>query len=115
MAVVPVLAALVIAAATTEDPAVDGSGGFSLISFFTTNFESVGGWSLFIGLCLFIVAGSVFEWWVPGRRHRRVEAAAAEQSKTLATTVDLLKDAQVANEITTHFFEKTVPTRGESV
>lgn len=108
------LAALVIAAATTEDPAVDG-GGFSLISFFTTNFESVGGWSLFIGLCLFIVAGSVFEWWVPGRRHRRVEAAAAEQSKTLATTVDLLKDAQVANEITKHFFEKTVPTRGEPV
>ena len=92
-----------------------GDGGFSIPSFFTTNFESVGGWSLFIGLCLFITVGNFLEWWVPGRRHRRVEAAAAEQSKTLANAVEALKEQTQANEITKHFFEKTVPKRGEPV
>lgn len=112
MTAVAVVAALGLAA--TADQSAD-VGGFSLVSFFTTNFSEVGGWSLFVGLCLLIVAGAFFEIWVPGRRLRRVEEAAAKQSETLATTVDLLKDAQVANEITKHFFEKTVPKRGEPV
>lgn len=92
-----------------------GDGGFSIPSFFTTNFESVGGWSLFIGLCLFITVGNFLEWWVPGRRHRRVEAVAEEQSKTLASVAEALKEQTQANEITKHFFEKTVPKRGEPV
>lgn len=101
--------------ATAAGTAVDGAGdgGFSIPGFFTTNFESAGGWSLFIGLCLFITVGNFLEWWVPGRRHRRVEAAAAKQSETLAATVELLKEQTTANEITKHFFEKTVPKRGE--
>lgn len=108
------MAALVHAAASVTT-AVDGAGdgGFSIPNFFTTNFESVGGWSLFIGLCLFITVGNFLEWWVPGRRHRRVEAAAAEQSKTLASVAEALKEQTQANEITKHFFEKTVPKRGE--
>lgn len=107
-------AALLRAAAATTS-AVDGAGdgGFSIPGFFTTNFESIGGWSLFIGLCLFITVGNFLEWWVPGRRYRRLEATAAEQSKTLASTVELLKEQTTANEITKHFFEKTVPKRGE--
>lgn len=87
--------------------------GFSFPSFFSANWAQIGGWSLFIGLCLLIVVGAFREWWVPGPRHRRVESAAAEQSKTLSTTVDLLKEQTQANEITKYFFETTVPKRGE--
>lgn len=107
-----------IAAATLVLAVVDQPtdlGGLNPVSFFTTNFAEIGGWSLFIGLCILIVIGAFFETWVPGKRFRRVEAAAAEQSKTLAATVDLLGQAQIANEITKHFFEKTVPKRGEPV
>ena len=104
-----------IASSATPVAGSTGDGGFSIPGFFTTNFESVGGWSLFIGLCLFITVGNFLEWWVPGRRHRRVEAAAAEQSKTLASVAEALKEQTRANEITKHFFEKTVPNRGEPV
>ena len=106
-------ALLHIAASAKPVVGSTGDGGFSIPSFFTTNFESVGGWSLFIGLCLFITVGNFLEWWVPGRRHRRVEAAALEQSKTLANAVEALKEQTQANEITKLFFEKTVPKRGE--
>lgn len=98
-------AATVITLAATET--------VPFIGWFTTNWDKVGGWSLFIGLCVFIVAGAVFEWWVPGRRYRRLEVSSDAQSKTLANTVELLKDQTQANEITKHFFEKTVPKRGE--
>ena len=82
-------------------------------SFFNFDWADVGGWSLFIGLCLFIVVGSVREWWVPGRTHRRVVDSAAEQSRTLSQAMDALREQTQANEITKHFFEKTVPKRGE--
>lgn len=98
-------------ATTTVDGA--GDGGFSIPGFFTTNFESVGGWSMFIGLCLFITVGNFLEWWVPGRRYRRLEVTAAEQSKALNSAVELSKELATGNEITKHFFEKTVPKRGE--
>ena len=109
------LTAALLSVAASATTAVDGAGdgGFSVPGFFTTNFESIGGWSLFIGLCLFITVGNFLEWWVPGRRHRRVEAAALEQSKTLANAVEALKEQTQANEITKLFFEKTVPKRGE--
>lgn len=90
------------------DPATDG---FSIPGFFTTNFESVGGWSLFIGLCLFIVFGSFREWWVPGARYRRLEEAAKLQSETLSTTAATLEKQVTANEITKYFFEETAPKR----
>lgn len=109
-----VVTAVILAAA---DTAVDGTGdgGFSIPGFFTTNFETTGGWSLFIGLCLFITVGNFLEWWVPGQRYRRLEASAAEQSKALNSAVELSKELATANEITKHFFEKTVPKRGEPV
>lgn len=93
--------------------AESATDGVPLFSFFGVNWETVGGWSLFIGLCLFITVGNFLEWWVPGRRFRRLEVSAAEQSKILATTVDALREQTQANEITKHFFEKTVPKRGE--
>ena len=109
------LTAALIRITTSATSAVDntGDGGFSIPSFFTTNFEAVGGWSLFIGLCLFITIGNFLEWWVPGRRYRRLEVTAADQSKALNSAVELSKELAQANEITKHFFEKTVPKRGE--
>jgi hypothetical protein len=98
-----------IASLVAVDAAVDG---FSVPTFFGTDWQTVGGWSLFVGLCLAIVVGAAFEWWVPGRRHRRVEESAAKQAQLLAETVELLKDQTMANEITKDFFEKTVPKRG---
>lgn len=106
----PVALAL-LAMATDTTPVADS--GFSWPGFFSTNWDRIGGWSLFIGMCIFITVGNILEWWVPGRRYRRLEATAAQQSETLATTVEALKEQTQANEITKHFFEKTIPTRGE--
>lgn len=95
-----------IAAATA-----DTGGGFNIPSFFTTNFESIGGFSLFIGLCLFIVVGSFMEWWVPGKRYRKLEESSAKQAEQLSVTVNLLKDQTLANEITKDFFLKVGKAR----
>lgn len=98
-----------IAAAAVSDPSSDGGLGFP--GFFSTNWGNVGGWSLFIGLCLFIVIGAFREWWVPGARYRRLEDAAKLQSETLSTTAGTLDKQVTANEITKHFFEETAPKR----
>lgn len=88
-------------------------GAITIPGWFSVNWDRVGGWSLFIALCLLIVIGAFREWWVPGGRFRRLEASAEKQSETLANTVVSLREQTQANEITKHFFEKTVPTRGE--
>lgn len=84
-----------------------------LTAILTRDWAAVGGWSLFIGLCLLIVLGAFREGWVPGARYRRLEASA----KLLAeANVELTKqNGQLitANEITKHFFEETTPKRGE--
>ena len=79
----------------------------------TRDWASVGGWSLFVGLCLLIVLGAFREWWVPGGRYRRLVDAAEKQSETLNTTATALEKQVVANEITKRFFEETIPKRGE--
>lgn len=84
-----------------------------LPSFFGMDWDRIGGWSLFIGLCLFIVIGAFREWWVPGGRFRRLEDAASAQSEILKTTVAALDKQVTANEITKHFFEETTPKRRE--
>ena len=84
-----------------------------ITAFLTRDWAALGGWSLFVMLCLFIVIGSFREWWVPGPRYRRLEISADEQSKTLTNVSEALREQTQANEITKHFFEKTVPKRGE--
>ena len=91
--------------------AADETDPFTAI--LTRDWASVGGWSLFVGLCLLIVLGAFREWWVPGCRYRRLEDAAEKQSETLNTTATALEKQVVANEITKHFFEETIPKRGE--
>lgn len=89
------------------------SGTIPVPSFFNMDWDRIGGWSLFIGMCLFVVVGAFREWWVPGARYRRLEEAAKAQSETLSTTVNALDKQVTANEITKHFFEETTPKRRE--
>lgn len=85
-----------------------------LTAVLTRDWAAVGGWSLFLGLCILIVLGAFREWWVPGRRYTRLEASASKllESNNLLTTQN--GQLIVANEITTHFFKETIPKRGEA-
>ena len=74
---------------------------------------AVGGWSLFIGLGVSIIWLVLSERLVPGKAHlRQIEA----NEKLLAANEALTtQNGQLitANEITKHFFQETVPKRGE--
>lgn len=83
-----------------------------LVALFNRDFTEVGGWSLFIGLCLFIVIGSFREWWVPGPTHRRLDEAASKTSQANDELIRQNGQLIKANEITKHFFEETTPKRG---
>ncbi|WP_291053749.1 hypothetical protein [Herbiconiux sp.] len=100
------MTALIMAALVAE-------GADPVTALLTRDWAALGGWSLFIGLCLAVVLGAFREGWVPGARYRRLEASA----KLLAeANVELTKqNGQLitANEITKHFFEETTPKRGE--
>jgi len=84
------------------------------ITFFARNWTDVGGWSLFVGLALFIVVGAVREWWVPGKRARRTEEAAKQSADALAQAMTQNGQLITSNEITKHFFEETTPKRGDT-
>lgn len=79
----------------------------------TRNWTDVGGWSLFIGLCVLIVAGAFREWWAPGGRIRKLEELVAKQAETIAALTSQNGQLVTANEISKYFFEETVPKRGE--
>lgn len=98
--------------ATNTIPTV-ATGSDPVTAILTRDWAALGGWSLFIGLCLLIVIGAFREWWVPGGRYRRLEDAATKQSDTLATTATALDKQVTANEIVKHFFEETTPKRRE--
>jgi uncharacterized membrane protein len=93
----------VVLAVTAPDP---------LTALFTRDWAAVGGWSLFIGLALFIVIGAFREAWVPGARFRRLEEAATKSAETLSKAMEQNGQLITANEITKHFFEETTPKRG---
>ena len=74
---------------------------------------AVGGWSLFIGLGLFIVWSVLSERLVTGKAFtRQIEA---NQKLLDANEALTTQNGQLitANEITKHFFQETVPKRGE--
>lgn len=83
-----------------------------ITAILTRDWISVGTWSLLLSTWISVLLGAVREWWVPGRRYRRLE----ESSKALTqANAELLKqNGQLitANEITKHFFEETVPKKG---
>lgn len=82
-----------------------------ITAILTRDWAALGGWSLFLSLCLLIVLGAFREWWVPGGRYKRLEISSKTQSDLLSTTVGLLEKQTTANEITKHFFEETTPKR----
>ena len=92
----------------------DSPGDDIFTDILQRDWAAAGGWSLFIGLCIFLVIGAFFEKWVPGGRYRRLEASAERTS--LANDELRKQNGQLitANEITKHFFEETTPKRGES-
>lgn len=85
-----------------------------ITAFLTRDWAALGGWSLFIGLCILIVVGAFRETWVPGARASRAEEAAKLANESLAKVVAQNGQLITANEITRHFFEETAPKRGES-
>lgn len=84
-----------------------------ITSILNRDWVDVGGWSLFIALGLYIIVGSVREWWVPGARYRRLEISAEKMADANAELLKQNGQLVTANEITKHFFEETVPKRGE--
>ena len=78
------------------------------------DWAAVGGWSLFIGLGLFIVWSVLSERLVTGKAFtRQIEA---NQKLLDANDALTTQNGQLitANEITKHFFQETVPKRGEA-
>jgi len=82
-------------------------------AFLTRDWAALGGWSLFVMLCVFIVIGAFREWWVPGGRYRRMETAAKVSADALTDAMRQNGQLITTNEITKHFFEETTPKRGE--
>jgi hypothetical protein len=85
-----------------------------ITAFLTRDWASLGGWSLFIGLALFIVVGAFGERWVPGGRYRRLEESATKLQDALAEALKQNGQLITSNEITKHFFEETTPKRGST-
>lgn len=77
------------------------------------DWAEVGGWSLFIGLCMLIVVGAFREWWVPGARYKRLEDAATLMGEANDKLTTQNGQLITSNEISKYFFEETVPRRGE--
>jgi hypothetical protein len=78
------------------------------------NWGAVTGWSLWIGTVVVVVTGAFREWWVPGRRARRVEAALEKAIDTTKLLAEQNGQLITANEITKFFFEETTPHRDTS-
>lgn len=100
---------------TISQAAVEASGSDPITAFMTRDWAAAGGWSLLIATWIAILMGAVLEKWVPGARYRRLE----ESSIKLANANDelLKQNGQLitGNEITKHFFQETIPKRGEQL
>lgn len=99
--------------ATVVQEIVEASGGDPITALLTRDWAALGGWSLLIATWIAILIGAVRETWVPGARYRRLEESAIKLAD--ANTELLTQNGQLitGNEITKHFFEETVPKRGE--
>lgn len=79
----------------------------------TRDWAAVGGWSLFVMLCIVIVTSFMRGWIVPGSMYRSLETASTLQAQTLSTVSGTLDKQVQANEISSYFFKETAPKRGE--
>lgn len=101
---IPTVLAVLSTVATESDP---------ITALLTRDWAALGGWSLCVTTWFIIVIGAFRETWVPGARYRRLEEASIKM--TDANTELRQQNGQLitANEISKHFFEETVPKRGE--
>ncbi len=104
-AIHPIESAVYTMTATGADP-------FSAI--IARDWAAVGGWSLFVMLCMIIVTSFIRGWIVPGSMYRSLEAASKLQAETLSTLSGTLDKQVQANEISSYFFKETAPKRGEA-
>ena len=104
-AIHPFESAVYTVSATASDP-------FSAI--IARDWAAVGGWSLFVLLCILIVTSFIRGWIVPGSMYRSLEAASKLQAETLSTLSGTLDKQVQANEISSYFFKETAPKRGEA-
>ena len=82
-----------------------------ITAILTRDWAAVGGWSLFVSLAIFMVVGSIREWWVPGRRYRRLEESSIKMADANLLLTEQNGQLITSNEITKHFFEETTPKR----
>lgn len=75
------------------------------------DWAGAGGWGLFTGLVMLIVVGSFREWWVPGGRYQRLEAAAIKSSDALAVALKQNEELIKSNEISKYFFQQLPPPK----
>lgn len=98
---------------------LSAEGADPITAVLTRDWAAAGGWSLFIGLGLFLVVSFFREGIVPGSRYRRLEAQlekVLEINRDFVEANGKLTDQNgmliTANQITAHFFQETVPVRG---
>ena len=84
-----------------------------ITAILTRDWAALGGWSLAVGLGLYVVIALTREWLVPGQRYRRLEEASIKSSDAIDALTKQNGQLIVANQITEHFFKETVPKRGE--
>lgn len=87
-------------------------GSDPITAFITHDWASLGGWSLFIGLCLFAVTGAVREWWVPGARYRRLEEASKKLAEANAALLKQNESLLKGADLTQYFFQEVLPRKG---
>jgi hypothetical protein len=99
----------VTASALTSGVLLDDSNSDPFTAFFDHDWASVGGWSLFVSLVLFVVVGSFREWWVPGPRNKRNEALILTQQNLIKQLADQVTKLTESNEFTKYVMEQVVP------
>lgn len=90
------------------------ANGDPITAVLTRDWAAVGGWSLFVMLCILIVTSFMRGWIVPGSMYRSLETASKLQAETLSTLSGTLDKQVQANEISSYFFKETAPKRGEA-
>lgn len=102
---------MVVAAIMTI--ATASSGGDPITALLQRDWAALGGWSLLTLTWVVILFGALTERWVPGQRYRRLEESSIKMTDANAELRKQNGQLITANEITKHFFEETVPKRGE--
>lgn len=82
-----------------------------ITSFMDHDWAAVGGWGLFLGLCLTIVYGSFRELWVPGARYKRLEEANKELTAALTLVTNQNSELIQSGRLSDYFFKEVLPNK----